>query len=68
MRIVFDQGTPAPLRQFLRQHIVSTAYELGWSSLVLPFASCPRLKAHVQEIELATNALKPGDYVVLRLS
>ena len=33
MRNLFDQGTPAPLRQLLSGHIVSTAYELGWSSL-----------------------------------
>ena len=33
MRILFDQGTPAPLRQFLTQHEVTTAYEHGWSQL-----------------------------------
>ena len=33
MRIVFDQGTPAPLRRALSGHSVSTAFELGWSSL-----------------------------------
>jgi predicted nuclease of predicted toxin-antitoxin system len=33
MRILFDQGTPAPLRQALKDHEVSTAYELGWSTL-----------------------------------
>ena len=33
MRILFDQGTPAPLRQLLRGHNVSTAYEMGWSEL-----------------------------------
>ena len=33
MRILFDQGTPAPLRQALAQHDVATAYERGWSSL-----------------------------------
>jgi hypothetical protein len=31
MRILFDHGTPVPLRQFLVGHIVSTAYEKGWS-------------------------------------
>lgn len=29
MRVLFDQGTPVPLRQFLSGHSVSTAYELG---------------------------------------
>lgn len=33
MRILFDQGTPAPLRDHLIGHIVETAFELGWSTL-----------------------------------
>ena len=33
MRVLFDQGTPVPLRESLTQHEVSTAYERGWSSL-----------------------------------
>ena len=33
MRILFDQGTPAPLRDELRGHSVSTAYEMGWADL-----------------------------------
>jgi len=33
MRILFDQGTPVPLRRFLNGHQVSTAYEQGWSSV-----------------------------------
>jgi hypothetical protein len=33
VRILFDQGTPAPLREQLQQHDVSTAYERGWSKL-----------------------------------
>lgn len=33
MRILFDQGTPAPLRKFLPNHEVVTAYEQGWSTL-----------------------------------
>ena len=33
MRILFDQGTPVPLRQSLTAHEVSTAYELGWSKV-----------------------------------
>ncbi|MCP4701357.1 MAG: hypothetical protein GY862_31555 [Gammaproteobacteria bacterium] len=33
MRILFDQGTPVPLRGVLTQHQVSTAYELGWARL-----------------------------------
>lgn len=33
MRILFDQGTPAPLRHLLAHHDVTTAYERGWSTL-----------------------------------
>ncbi len=33
MRILFDQGTPVPLRRFLSGHDVTTAYERGWSSV-----------------------------------
>jgi hypothetical protein len=33
VRILFDQGSPAPLRESLRKHDISTAYERGWSTL-----------------------------------
>ncbi|HXX04055.1 MAG TPA: hypothetical protein VEJ37_06945 [Xanthobacteraceae bacterium] len=33
MKILFDQGTPAPLRRALMEHAVSTAYEMGWGQL-----------------------------------
>src|SRR6059036_1259239 len=33
MRILFDQGTPVPLRNSLTRHTVATAYEMGWSTL-----------------------------------
>jgi hypothetical protein len=33
MRILFDHGTPAPLRHVLTGHSVSTAHEMGWSEL-----------------------------------
>ena len=33
MRILFDQGTPVPLRQYLTEHLVDTAFELGWATL-----------------------------------
>ncbi len=33
MRVLFDQGTPVPLRHALLGHSVSTAYELGWATL-----------------------------------
>ena len=33
MRILFDQGTPQPLRRYLPGHMVDTVYEQGWSTL-----------------------------------
>ena len=33
MRILFDQGTPVPLREHFPGHSVETAYEKGWSTL-----------------------------------
>lgn len=33
MKILFDQGTPVPLRRHLIGHSVTTAYEQGWSEL-----------------------------------
>ena len=33
MRILFDQGTPVPLRRYLTDHIVDTVFERRWSEL-----------------------------------
>jgi glutamate racemase len=33
LKILFDQGTPVPLRGHVSAHRVSTAYELGWATL-----------------------------------
>ncbi len=33
MKILFDQGTPAPLRRALAAHQVSLAAEMGWENL-----------------------------------
>ena len=33
MRVLFDQGTPVPLRHHLPQHTVDTAFERGWSEV-----------------------------------
>ena len=33
MRLLFDQGTPVPLRHHLPHHSIRTAFELGWSAL-----------------------------------
>jgi len=33
MKILFDQGTPAPLRRSLAEHEVDTVFEKGWNQL-----------------------------------
>lgn len=33
MKLLFDQGTPVPLRTHLPHHAVETAYERGWADL-----------------------------------
>ena len=33
MRILFDHGTPRPLRNYLTEHVVDTAAQRGWSDL-----------------------------------
>ena len=33
MKVLFDQGTPVPLRFALTAHEVTTAFERGWSQL-----------------------------------
>jgi len=33
VKVLFDQGTPVPLRQYLHLHEVMTVYELAWSTL-----------------------------------
>jgi len=33
VRILFDQGTPVPLRKLLSSHQVETTFERGWNTL-----------------------------------
>jgi len=33
MLVLFDQGTPVPLRKFLKGHRVETASQKGWDTL-----------------------------------
>lgn len=33
MFVLFDQGTPVPIRRFLKEHIVQTAAQRGWEEL-----------------------------------
>lgn len=31
MKVLFDQGTPVPLRRHLDSHSIDTVFEMGWS-------------------------------------
>jgi hypothetical protein len=33
MLILFDRGTPAPLRSFFKEHTVKKTRDLGWDTL-----------------------------------
>jgi len=33
MRVLFDQGTPVPLRRYLTPHTVTIVFERGWSTM-----------------------------------
>jgi predicted nuclease of predicted toxin-antitoxin system len=33
MRVLFDQATPVPIRTYLDQHVVDTAFSQGWDTL-----------------------------------
>jgi hypothetical protein len=33
MFVLFDQGTPVPIRPFLKEHTVQTTAERGWDTL-----------------------------------
>jgi predicted nuclease of predicted toxin-antitoxin system len=33
VRVLLDQGTPAPLRRLLADHEVATAHERGWATM-----------------------------------
>ena len=48
MRVLFDQGTPVPLRNYLPEHKVATATEMGWST----FSNGELLEAAEREFDL----------------
>jgi hypothetical protein len=62
MLILFDHGTPAPLRLFLKDHTVKKTKDLGWDTLsngevILPLT----LKLHdvLQHAELVRLVQQP---------
>lgn len=61
MRILFDEGTPAPLKQYLTGHEIQTVFEVGWSNctngglLALAEASFDLLITTDQQIKYQQN-------------
>jgi hypothetical protein len=53
MLILFDNGTPAPLRFALKGHVVVEAIERGWDRLV---------NGYVERVVAAVDAARPGSY------
>jgi hypothetical protein len=54
MRILFDNGTPAPLRYALKGHVVVEAIERGWDRLANGEL--------IAVAEAAGDAATPGSY------
>ena len=54
MIILFDQGTPVPLRRHLAGHTVDTAFEVGWSKL-LNGELLDRAEEHGYELIITTD-------------
>ena len=59
MRVLFDQGTPVPLRRYLEGHEVRTAFEQGWATL-----GNGELRAAVVA---AVSAASPGSYAEVQI-
>lgn len=71
MKVLFDQGTPVPLRRYLADHNVATAAELEWSQLTNGIARCRdrgRLRGirdHGPKSALPAELEEPNAIVVL---
>jgi hypothetical protein len=83
MRILFDHGTPVPLRALLKaaeaefdvlittdrnlRHQQNTT-KLRLAILILPTTSWPKIRTYESRVLDAVNALRPGDIVELNFS
>ena len=61
MRILFDQGTPVPLRRYLTEHSVTTAY------VVLLSTSWLKIRTQTDKVCDVINEIKLGDYVEISI-
>ena len=73
MRILFDQGTPVPLRQHLSGHDmpVTTDQSLRHQQdlagrrlavVLLRSTSWPRIRSSLDRVTAVVNRIRPGDY------
>jgi hypothetical protein len=65
LRILFDQGTPAPLRRALASHVVETAFDLAnrrIAILVLWTTSWPEIERSVAVVVAAVAGLNEGEF------
>jgi|GEM_PF-3387033 len=53
MRILFDQGTPVPLRQYLIVVLLSTSW--------------PKIRTQTEKVCGVINAIKIGDYTEISI-
>ena len=66
MRILFDQGTPVPIRQFLEGHVVRTAFQQGWDTLNMriPMMSISRSEVMAISAERSDAGLSQCESVI----
>jgi len=62
VRVLFDQGTPVPLRNYLPEHKVATAAEMGWSTL----SNGELLDAAEREFDLLVTTKRCGPNKICR--
>jgi len=54
VKVLFDHGTPAPLRHHLREHVIDRSAELGWE-LLENGELLARAEAHDYEVLVTTD-------------
>jgi hypothetical protein len=76
MRVLFDQGTPVPLRTYLVKHAVTTDQNLRYQQAlpgrklaiaVLLAASWPRIEKHAAHVVAQIDLLQVGGYVEIQV-
>ena len=68
MKILFDQGTPAPLRHSLRDHEIATAFERGWQGFAAIITTDKNLRyqQNLADRRLSIVVLMTTDWRLIR--